>query len=120
MLFLANENFPGAAVDAVRARGHDVVWIRTVDPGARDPDILARAMAERRILLTFDKDFGELAWRAGLPASCGVILFRLPMPPPALVGQRLAGRIEERSDWPGHFSVIEPGRTRMRMLPAAD
>jgi predicted nuclease of predicted toxin-antitoxin system len=30
------------------------------------------------VLLTFDKDFGELAWRIGLPASSGVILFSLP------------------------------------------
>ena len=114
---LANENFPGTAVDALRVAGHDVVWIRTDAPGAKDPDILARALREGRILLTFDKDFGELAWHAHLPANCGIILFRVPMTGAPTIGARLAARIAERSDWAGHFSVIEPGRTRMRPLP---
>jgi predicted nuclease of predicted toxin-antitoxin system len=117
MQFLANENFPQAAVAALVDAGHDIVWVRTVAPGISDPDVLAWAARERRILLTFDKDFGELAGRARLPATCGVILFRLPMPPPSEVGARLAGLITSRSDWAGHLSVIEPGRVRMRRLP---
>ena len=80
--------------------------------------MLAWAAREARILLTFDKDFGELAWRAELPASSGVVLFRLPMPPPAEIGTKLAAQIEARTDWAGHFTVIEPGRIRMRSLAA--
>jgi hypothetical protein len=117
MQFLANENFPHAAVAALIDAGYDVVWIRTVAPGISDPDVLAWAARERRILLTFDKDFGELAGRARLPATCGVILFRLPMPPPSEAGARLASLIASRPDWAGHFSVVEPGRVRMRRLP---
>ena len=90
MRFLANENFPDAAVKALEAGGHDVVWVRTVAPGAADPDVLALAVREERILLTFDKDFGELAKSSGLPRGCGVILLRLPMPKPGDVGQQLA------------------------------
>ena len=117
MRFLANENFPGDTVIELRGAGHDVVWIRTDAPGMLDADILAWALREDRILLTFDKDFGELAYRAGLPATCGIVLFRLPMPAARSVGQFLAARITERGDWSGHFSVIEPGRVRMRVLP---
>jgi predicted nuclease of predicted toxin-antitoxin system len=117
MQFLANENFPQAAVVALIDAGHDIVWIRTAAPSRSDPDVLAWAAREHRILLTFDKDFGELARRARLPVSCGVILFRLPMPPPSEVGARLASLIANRSDWAGHFSVVEPGRVRMRRLP---
>jgi len=68
------------------------------------------------VLLTFDKDFGELAWRIGLPASSGVILFRLPMPSAPQMGATLAARIDARTDWRGHFTVIEPKRIRMRPL----
>lgn len=118
MRFLANENFPGDAVKALAAAGHDVVWVRTAAPGSADDQILTWAERERRVLLTFDQDFGELAWRAGLPASCGIVLFRMPMPRPTEVGPDLAGRLTERDDWPGHFSVIQPGRIRMRPLPA--
>lgn len=117
MRFLANENFPGDAVASLRAAGHDVVWVRSEAPGSTDGAVLARAIAERRILLTFDKDFGELAWRGGLPEDCGVVLFRLEMPSAADVGRRLASMLGERSDWAGHFSVIEAARVRMRVLP---
>lgn len=116
MRFLANENFPGAAVAALEAAGHGVVWVRTAAPGATDPDVLAWAAREKRILLTFDKDFGELAGGSALPHSCGVILLRMPMPKPGDIGQRLAQLITARDDWAGYFSVIEPGRVRMRAL----
>lgn len=116
MRFLANENFPGAAVNVLEAAGHDVVWVRTAAPGIDDPTVLAWAVREERILLTFDKDFGELARAAALPATCGVVLLRMPMPKPSDVGQRIADLITIRDDWAGHFSVIEPGRVRMRPL----
>jgi predicted nuclease of predicted toxin-antitoxin system len=70
MRFLADENFPGDAVTALRTSGQDVLWIRTDAPGITDQDVLARSLKDARVLLTFDKDFGELAWRSGLPASC--------------------------------------------------
>jgi predicted nuclease of predicted toxin-antitoxin system len=116
MRFLANENFPGAAVTALCAAGHDVVWVRTESPGSTDREVLAWAARDARILLTFDKDFGELAKATVLPEGCGVVLLRLPMPRPDGVGQQLANAIMSRSDWADHFSVIEPGRVRMRPL----
>src|SRR5262245_61161474 len=116
MRFLANENVPGSAVVALAAAGHDVVWVRTVAPGATDADVLAWAAREGRILLTFDKDFGELARGSSLPSTCGIVLLRMPMPKPGEVGRRLAQLITARDDWVGNFSVIEPGRVRMRPL----
>jgi predicted nuclease of predicted toxin-antitoxin system len=114
MRFLANENFPGAAVAALAALGHDVVWVRIVAPGTLDRDVLAWAAREERILLTFDKDFGELARGSTLPSTCGIVLLRTPMPRPGEVGQELADIITSRDDWAGCFSVVEPGRIRMR------
>jgi Domain of unknown function (DUF5615) len=116
MRLLADENFPGAAVARLRSAGHDTLWVRTAASGASDPDVLSWAAREGRILLTFDKDFGELAMAAALPAGCGIILFRIPMPGPLEVGQHLADLITARDDWAGHFSVIEPGRVRLRRL----
>jgi hypothetical protein len=116
MRFLADENFPGSAVKALSAAGHDIVWVRAERPGAADHEVLNWAARENRILLTFDKDFGELANRSGLPATSGVVLFRIAMPAAPEAGTRLAARIIERTDWAGHFSVIEPARIRMRPL----
>jgi predicted nuclease of predicted toxin-antitoxin system len=80
MRFLADENFPLDAVEALRQNGHDVAWIRSDSPGIADPQVLERAQAEGRIVLTFDKDFGELAFREKLPAMTGIILFRIKAP----------------------------------------
>lgn len=116
MRFLADENFPGPAVAALEAAGHDVAWIKIINPGASDPEVLAWAAREERVLLTFDKEFGELAGKSALPPGCGVVLLRLPMPKLEDVGKRLAELITARTDWAGYFSVIEPGRVRMRSL----
>jgi predicted nuclease of predicted toxin-antitoxin system len=116
MRFLANENVPGVVVRALEIEGHDITWVRTAAPGSTDEFILAWAEREARVLLTFDQDFGELAWRAGLPASCGIVLLRIPPVASATAGAALARRLSERSDWIGHFSVVQPGRIRMRRL----
>jgi len=60
MRLCANENIPEDCVVRLRERGHDVLWIREAAPGGPDPDVLARALTEDRLLITFDKDFGEL------------------------------------------------------------
>ncbi len=117
MNFLANENFPLDAVEALRAAGHDVAWVRLDGPGSTDPQVLARAVAEQRILLTFDKDFGELAFHAGLPLGCGIVLFRLQAATAAHLAALVGAAIAAHADWAGHFSVVEPGRIRMRPLP---
>jgi predicted nuclease of predicted toxin-antitoxin system len=117
MRILANENFPNDAVAALQARGHDVSWIRTDAPGSSDPQVLARAQAEDRILVTFDKDFGELAFRSGLPASSGVVLFRISMPSSSYIARVAVAALESRTDWAGHFAVVEDDRIRMTPLP---
>jgi predicted nuclease of predicted toxin-antitoxin system len=113
MRLLANENIPLIVIEALRERGHDVLWIRTESPGAPDRDVLAKADTQSRLLLTFDKDFGELAFRQGLPARSGIILIRLTQLHPDEMAKVIADIIESRDDWPGHFSVIEPQRIRM-------
>jgi predicted nuclease of predicted toxin-antitoxin system len=117
MQFLANENFPLDAVEAVRNIGHDVAWIRTDAPGSNDRDVLKRAMSEQRILLTFDKDFGNLAFQFGLPATCGIVLFRLQASSSAALATLVMTALQSRTDWAGQFSVVEAGRIRIRPLP---
>src|SRR5271157_4238999 len=77
MRFLANENF--AAVVALLAAGHDIVWVRPAEPGATDPDVFALAAPEERIPLTFAKDFGELTRASNRPLTCAVVLLRIPI-----------------------------------------
>ena len=117
MRILANENFPVAAVRALRERGHDVVWALEAMSGAGDVAVLEFAAKEQRLLVTFDKDFDELAFRWGMPAHCGIVLFRvLPRSPDHAV-EITAAALASRSDWAGHFAVVEPGRIRVVPLP---
>ena len=117
MRFLANENFPHDAVDALRSDHHDVAWVRIDAPGSGDEDVLARARHESRIIVTFDKDFGELAFHSRLPASCGIILFRVTPRSPEFIVRLVTRAIGSRDDWVGNFAVVEEHRVRMRPLP---
>ena len=78
--------------------------------------MLKFAQAEDRILLTFDKDFGELAFRTELPATSGIILFRIQSPSSIILTEKIITAIELRSDWAGHFSTIDNNKIRMREL----
>lgn len=116
MRLLADENFPEKAVDALHLAGHDIVWIKTIAPGITDRDVLQLAQDERRILLTFDKDFGELAFRVGLPSLAGIILFRLKPMPPTEIARIAVVVVQSRQDWHGHMSVVDERRIRMTPL----
>jgi predicted nuclease of predicted toxin-antitoxin system len=113
---LADENVPRAVVERLRI-AHDVAWVLAEAPGSGDPAVLERAQSEERVLLTFDKDFGELAFRAGLPATSGVILVRAAIHSPDDIAELVAFALKQPRDWQGHFSVLEDDRIRMTPLP---
>lgn len=117
MRLLAEENIPAEAVEALRRDGHDVRWVRTEIPGSKDDNVLALALLEERVLLTFDKDFGELAFKFGLSARCGVVLLRFAPASPHAAANTILAALKARDDWSGHFSVIELDRIRMTELP---
>jgi predicted nuclease of predicted toxin-antitoxin system len=117
MKLLADENFPRPAVTALRERGLDVSWVAETTPGASDHEVLAECIRARRTLLTFDKDFGELAYYQGLPSECGVILFRITPQNPEEVAALAVAALESRPSWTGCFSVVTRKSIRVRRLP---
>ena len=72
MRILADENVPRPVVLGLRDAGRDVVWVREVARGMPDVGVLAMATGEQRLLVTGDKDFGELVFREGLAMAAGV------------------------------------------------
>ena len=103
MRLLANEDVPLDVVEAFRTGRHDVAWIRTLAPGSTDQAVLERAVAEDRILVTFDKDFGELIFNKGVPPPAGIILFRFSLPSPSSAAQKAVAALASRTDWEGHL-----------------
>ena len=76
MNFVVDESSGKSVVEELRRLGHDVISIQEKFPGLDDPPILDIAVHENRVVVTNDKDFGELVYRSGLPHA-GVVLFRL-------------------------------------------
>ena len=78
MKFKIDENLPAGLVDALRGERHNVATASDESlGGAKDPTLLAAAVAERRVLMTFDLDFADA--RAYPPGSHhGIVVFRLP------------------------------------------
>ena len=118
MRLLVNENVTGTVIQELRQRGHDVLSVKESMRSEADDVILARAQTEQRIVVTHDKDFGELAFRSQLPAECGVILLRLSGSDRDTDNARILEALENRSDWAGHFSVVTDDRIRVRPLPS--
>jgi predicted nuclease of predicted toxin-antitoxin system len=114
---VANENFPGPVIRELRRRGHDVLSVKETMRGASDREILAGAQRDDRLVVTFDKDFGELAYRFGLPAGSGVVLFRLSGTSPETDNARVLAALESSIEWSGNFAVVSDDRIRVRPLP---
>jgi predicted nuclease of predicted toxin-antitoxin system len=115
--FLADESCDFEVVRALRKNGHDVLAICEVAKRLEDPEVIDLSVREDRVLITEDKDFGELVYARG-HGSPGVILLRYP----AVARQRLSGDIvrllnEKKEALHGSFVVLQPGRFRVGRLP---
>ena len=103
----------GKAREELQVAGHDVVWAGDwpQDPG--DEEILARAHAEGRVLVTLDKDFGEIAIVRGAPHSGIVRLVDFSARHQArmchLALERYGPELTQ-----GAIVTVEPGRVRIR------
>jgi len=104
----------GKAGDVLRASGHDVIWAGDwpEDPG--DEEILSRAFLESRVLVTLDKDFGELAIVHEI-SHCGIVrLVHFPARQQAAVCLRVLHQCGEEL-LKGAIVTAEPGRLRIRI-----
>ncbi|RUR72971.1 DUF5615 family PIN-like protein [Chlorogloeopsis fritschii PCC 9212] len=118
MRFLANENFPRKSVIYLRTAGYDVAYGSEDAPGAEDAEVLARAVREKRVILTFDRDYGELIYRMRMPVPVGVVYFRyFPASPEEPAVELLRILSIEGLSLEGNFTVIETTHIRQRSLP---
>lgn len=113
MKFLADENFPGGAIRALRDLGQDVVAATERHGGAPDREIYSIVRREGLVLLTFDKDFGDLHRESPLLAPSGLILFRLRRPTSPDAQRRIVEVLTSSFVWSGRFCVVEADRVRI-------
>ncbi len=115
---LADENVPRAAVAVLREAGLDVRSTSEDISGATNVAILERARSEERLLLTFDRDFGELIFHRGNKPPPAIVFLRfIPRTPdkPASVFQDLLSHGEIQLE--GRFTVVTRDQVRQRPLP---
>lgn len=114
---LANENFPGPAIRKLRAAGIDVVAVVETMPAASDATVLAFARSEGRWIVTFDRDYGELVFKGGLPPPPAILYLRQE-PYPA---ERAAGLVPAMLSEPqladGFLVVISERGVRRKPFP---
>jgi len=114
--FLADECCDTGLVASLREDGHDVFYVLESKAGVSDDAVLLEAYNEGRILLTEDKDFGELVYRFKKPSK-GIILIRMNISERRMKWPRLKKLIEDYEDrLPGHFVVIDSHKFRFRPL----
>jgi predicted nuclease of predicted toxin-antitoxin system len=115
--FLADESCDGGIVAALRSAGFDPVSVRETSLGVSDTDVIRLATGEGRILITEDKDFGQLVYASG-EGHVGVVLLRYPFPLALQIATELARLIVERGESLVHgFTVVQPGRIRIHKRP---
>jgi predicted nuclease of predicted toxin-antitoxin system len=116
MKFLADENMDVAIVERLRHEGHQVWYVVEMEPGIADDEVLALANREGAILITADKDFGELVFRLRY-LTTGIILIRLAGLSISAKSDIVAMTIQEHeSELLSAFTVMAPTSIRIRKL----
>ena len=110
--YLADENFPGAMVRLLRDQDNDVLYAAETLISAQDEIVLQTAATENRILLTFDRDFGELAFRRRKSQAPGIVLFRIGSLSPEALFTFIESFFSSQPTLRGFFTVASPGHFR--------
>jgi predicted nuclease of predicted toxin-antitoxin system len=112
--FVADENVDALIVAEVRAMGHEVWSVAEQTSGVADEDVLQRASQRDAILVTADKDFGEMVFRQRR-ASTGVLLLRLGGLPSEAKARLVIDTLTEHGErLIFAFSVLAPQALRIR------
>jgi predicted nuclease of predicted toxin-antitoxin system len=112
--FIADENIDKPIVETLRKSGYIVLYVLEMEPGITDEQVILRANKEGALLLTSDRDFGEIVFRQGRTIH-GVILTRLAGLPIQKKSEIVLKAIRKyEKDLYGNFIVINPNLIRIR------
>ncbi len=114
-MFLANENFPRPSILLLRESNIIVQSIQEELPGISDEQVLQVAKNNNFIILTFDRDYGELIFRYQLKHPPAVVYFREKGQEPLFAGKILLTMLQTKSiNFQNSFTVIEKENVRQR------
>jgi predicted nuclease of predicted toxin-antitoxin system len=113
---LANENIPTASIALLQKAGFDILAAGKEFPGSSDEIVLSKARQEARILVTFDRDYGELIFHRQLPVPPAVIYLRFIPEHPTEVAE-IVQKVMTQTEIAGYFEVADRDSLRRRRLP---
>jgi predicted nuclease of predicted toxin-antitoxin system len=121
MNILADENIEAQIIVRLRDDGHDVVAIAELQPGISDVAVLQLAIQHQLLLLTGDKDFGDILFFRHAQTPIGVVLIRLPDTISAISKAALIADVLKTyaQQIPGSFTVISVNGVRVTPLPTS-
>lgn len=115
MKFLANENFPKPSIDLIRNFGCTVISIASSYSGISDHEVVQLALQKDLIILTFDKDYGEIIFKEKIPVPPSVTFFRHKGADNQFAGDAICTLLESNQiRLNNHFTVIEENGIRQR------
>ena len=104
---LANENFPLTSIKILEGAGFDIISIGRDFSGILDSEVVELAIKDKRTILTFDRDYGELIFKKGFEPDAGVIYFRWSNFQPNEPGEYLKKLLKsEKIQFEGRLTVI--------------
>jgi len=117
MRFLADESCDFIVVKALREAGHDVTVVAEIGHRAEDSEVIELALKEKRIMVTEDKDFGQLVFAHG-QKTIGVIFLRFPFSARQQISNEISDLVKKKGEsLTGCFVTVQPGRIRISHIP---
>lgn len=116
MTFVADEGIDAQIIAAMQRAGLEVLYVAELSPGITDPEVLELARADSSVLVTADKDFGELVFRQGI-ATHGVVLIPLAGVPAETKAATVCAVVQKHGhELAGSFTVVSDRAVRIRRL----
>lgn len=115
--FIANENFPGPSIRRLRDLGFDITAVIERCPGTCDAEIMALARHERRWLLTYDRDYGELVFKRSIEPPPAILYFRQEPFPATRAADLVLSLLDQSAEIEGYLVVVGERNLRRHRLP---
>lgn len=117
-MFLANENIPRPSILYLRHKGYTIKSVQETNQGLSDAEVMQMARDEKLVILTFDRDYGELIFRYAMENPPAVVYFRYKGSDPQFIGKLLHNLLTDaKIEIHNAFTVIDQNSIRQRFYP---
>jgi len=116
MRLLMNKNIPMASIKLLRKNNDDICSVLESFPGVSDKAVMQYAHNEKRVIVTFDSDYGELVFRHKLPLPLGVLYLRFIPLTPDEPAEYIINLINKGVELEGKFTTADKNQIRQRSI----